>query len=258
MANDLAVFVTYAAHLVDGNQVTNLLSIGSKSDLTGANPPSPAIVGGLDTHAVFEGDGSSTRGDAFFGDNHSFNESLFDEMVAFSNKFGAGSYNFTVGGEFKFQRIQDSIATNPNFTFLGLRPFTIYAEASFPVNFFIDGRQNDGQLNLTVARGFFQDMRMPDGFFRANGSQEATGAAQIAAAHPVQPGRNVGAVNNYVVDPTAPTLNEFCLLYTDFVNQTVRSLYPNPTGVLRSSLETNLGFLFNSDPAAAGCTQVFL
>lgn len=97
MGNDLAVFVTYAAHLVDGNLITNLLSIGGKSNLTGPDPPLPASVAGLNTHAVFEGDASTTRGeysillpslgrtiteiflagDAFFGDNHSFNETLF-------------------------------------------------------------------------------------------------------------------------------------------------------------------------------------
>ena len=55
MGNDLAVFVTYAAMLVDGNQLTNLISIGGKSSATGVDPPPPAIVGGLDTHGVFEG-----------------------------------------------------------------------------------------------------------------------------------------------------------------------------------------------------------
>ena len=55
MENSLAVTLTYAAFLVDGNQITNLLSIGGKSSLTGPDPPKPAIVGGLDTHAVFEG-----------------------------------------------------------------------------------------------------------------------------------------------------------------------------------------------------------
>ena len=57
MGNDLAVFVTYAAFLVDGNIITNLLSIGGKSPETGPDPPKPAIVGGLDTHGVFEGQG---------------------------------------------------------------------------------------------------------------------------------------------------------------------------------------------------------
>ena len=55
MGNDLALVLTYAAMLVDGNQITNLLSIGGKSPKTGPDPPKPAIVGGLDTHAVFEG-----------------------------------------------------------------------------------------------------------------------------------------------------------------------------------------------------------
>jgi hypothetical protein len=55
MGNDLALFVTYGAMLVDGNLVTNLLSIGGKTRKTGPDPPKPAIVGGLNTHAVFEG-----------------------------------------------------------------------------------------------------------------------------------------------------------------------------------------------------------
>ena len=55
MGNDLALTLTYAAMLVDGNLITNLLSIGGKSSKTGPDPPKPAIVGGLDTHAVFEG-----------------------------------------------------------------------------------------------------------------------------------------------------------------------------------------------------------
>lgn len=62
MENDLAKFLAYAALLVDGNVITNQLSIGEKTPKTGPDPPSPAIVGGLNTHAVFEGDASLTRG----------------------------------------------------------------------------------------------------------------------------------------------------------------------------------------------------
>ena len=80
MASATARFATYAAHLVDGNLVTDLLSIGGKTRRTGVDPPPPAIVGGLNTHSVFEGDSSMTRGDEFFGDNHSFNHTLFDQV----------------------------------------------------------------------------------------------------------------------------------------------------------------------------------
>ncbi|KAF8805489.1 Cloroperoxidase [Phlegmacium glaucopus] len=259
MGNDLAVFITYAAHLVDGNMLTNLLSIGGKSDKTGPDPPKPAIVGGLNTHAVFEGDSSMTRGDAFFGDNHSFNETRFDEFSEFSNRFGGGKYNLTVAGEFRHYRIQESIATNPEFSFVSPRYFTAFAESVFPFLFFVDGRVADGQLDLTVARGFFQNSQMPTGFFRPNtslGAQEIVAGFQgVFNAHPIQPGKNQGSVNNYVFDPTSATLSDGCLLYTNFVNQTVRSLYPNPTGALRDALNVNLNNFFGS--IGGGCKQIF-
>jgi hypothetical protein len=59
---------------------------------------------------------------------------------------------------------------------------------------------------MTDARGFFQDMKMPDGFFRA---KEPFGLALIGgginfifAVHPIQPGVNQG-INNYVLDPAS-------------------------------------------------------
>ena len=52
---EFGVFVTWMAFLVDGNLLTNRLSIGAKSPRTGVDPPSPATVGGLNTHNLFEG-----------------------------------------------------------------------------------------------------------------------------------------------------------------------------------------------------------
>lgn len=260
MGNDLAVFVTYAAFLVDGNPLTNLMSIGGKTIFTGIDPPKPAIVGGLNTHAVFEGDASMTRGDAFFGDNHSFNETQFDEFVEFGNKFGGGNYNIVAAAEFRWQRIQESIATNPNFSFISPRYFTAYAESTFPLFFFVDGRKGDAQLPPDVARSFFQNSRMPDGFFRHNGtvSLDLVGNAigQVFEAHPIAPGGNQGKVNTYTVDPNSADFTQFCKLYTDFVNVTIKSLYPNPKGILRDALNTNLDFFF-SPLKGSGCTQVF-
>lgn len=62
MENTLAVQLAYAGLLVDGNVITNKLSIGAKTPLTGPDPPAPATVGGLDTHGPFEGDAGLTRG----------------------------------------------------------------------------------------------------------------------------------------------------------------------------------------------------
>lgn len=182
-----------------------------------------------------------------------------NQFVAFSNEFGGGNYNLTVAGELRFQRITQSIATNPTFSFVAPRYFTAYAESVFPLNFFVDGRKNDGQLDMVTARGFFQDMRMPDGFFRANGSQSVAGIDNVVEAHPLPPGSNVNGVNTFTPDPTSANFSTFCLLYTNFVNKTVGGLYPNPTGVLREALNTNLNFLFDAlNGVSPGlCTQVF-
>ena len=100
---------------------------------------------------------------------------------------------------------------------------------------------------------------MPDGFFRSNVS---IGLSEIGdplnavySAHPVQPGKNEGGVNNFVFDPTSASFtNDGCLLYTNFVNQTVRSLYPNPTGALRDALNFNLDIFYMP---VSGCPQIF-
>lgn len=129
----------------------------------------------------------------------------------------------------------------------------------FPTAFFVDGRVGDGQLSLANARGFFQNNQMPPGFYRRNesfGNQEIGAAVNaIFSKHPIKPGKNNG-VGNYVLDPTSPDLNDTCGLYVDFVNNTVRPLYPNPKGVLLKALQTNLDYLYQAF-RGSGCLQIF-
>ena len=165
----------------------------------------------------------------------------------------------TVAAELRHQRILESIATNPQFSFISPRFFTAFAESILPLALFVDGRVSNQELNMTNARGFFQNSQMPDGFFRA---KQPFGLNDIGIdiniifeAHPIQPGRNQG-IGNYVLDPTSANISQFCLLYTNFVNNTVRSLYPSPTGVLLDALNANLDNFFSPLPAS-GCTQFF-
>ncbi|KIJ31934.1 hypothetical protein M422DRAFT_185203 [Sphaerobolus stellatus SS14] len=260
MDPDRAQLLAYSTMLVDGNVITDLMSIGGKSCLTGPDPPKPATVAGLSTHAVFEGDASLTCQDFFFGDNHSFNPELFDQFVDFSNRFGDGFYNVTVAGELRFQRIQQGIATNPQFSLVTPRFTTVYGEAAFPLVFFVDGRKADGRLSMQDALGFFRDSRMPDDFHRTDESKSGglvnTFIPQIFGAHPTQPGRNYGSVNTFTVDPNSAGLDADCSLYEHFVNDIVVPLYPNPQGVLKDNLNANLGFFFG--PFKQGnCTRIF-
>jgi hypothetical protein len=265
MANDLAVLVTWGAFLVDGNQLTNLLSIGHKSPSTGPNPPPPATVGGLNTHAVFEGDASTTRGDFYFGNNYSFNNTLFDVFIAASNAYGGGKYDQSAAIEVRWNRIQDSLKRNPTFTFTTPRYFTAYAESAFPYRFFVDGRDTSAALDLTVARGFFQNSQFPTDFHRRNGSigldDIGNDIPKLFQPHPIAPGHNEGA-GNYVLDPEDPGFNdpvELCYLYTKHINVTVRSLYPNPTGALRKALNENAATFYVAATGgnSTACPQVF-
>ncbi|KIJ23318.1 hypothetical protein M422DRAFT_276132, partial [Sphaerobolus stellatus SS14] len=45
LGNNFAKFLVYQGFLINGNPLTNLISIGGKSPLTGPDPPAPAIVG---------------------------------------------------------------------------------------------------------------------------------------------------------------------------------------------------------------------
>jgi len=119
----------------------------------------------------------------------------------------------------------------------------------------VDGRRSDKQLDLGVARSFFQDMQMPDDFHRASQPIGADGLDLVAAAHPIPPGANVGGVDNYVSDPTSANFSTFCLLYENFVNKTIVGLYPQPTGALRRALNVNLNLFY--DPIRDECNQVF-
>ncbi|KAF9444958.1 Cloroperoxidase [Macrolepiota fuliginosa MF-IS2] len=249
MENSFARFVTYAGHLVDGNLVTDLLSIGQATKETGPAPPAPALVAGLDTHAVFEGDASMTRADTFWGDNHSFNQTLFNELSSFMDKFGNGGYNLTVASEFRWQRIQDSISTNPTFGLIMPRFFTVYAETVFVINFFVDGRMTMNRtLSKDDALGFFQRGQFPDDWHRSGVPSSTEGIDTVANAHHIRPGSNTNGVNTYTPDPTSADLSpeQFCLIYVNFVNRNVKSLYPNPTGPLLEALNINLQRFYDS------------
>ncbi|KAF9448598.1 aromatic peroxygenase precursor [Macrolepiota fuliginosa MF-IS2] len=249
MENKFASFITYAAHLVDGNIVTDLLSIGATNPKTGTPPPAPAIAGGLDTHKVYEGDASLTRADAYWGDNHSFNQTLFDELLSFMDKYGGGRYTWDVIHEYRYQRIVDSMENNPTFSFIMPRYFTAYAEATFPINFFVDGRVTQNRsLSKEDALTFFKDNRFPDDWYRVGQSLSSEGMAGIVDAHPVRPGANTNGVNTYEPDPTSADLSpeQFCDVYINFVNGDVKRLYPNPTGVLLKALNMNLQMFYDS------------
>ncbi|TFK18285.1 Cloroperoxidase [Coprinopsis marcescibilis] len=259
--NIAARVAAYSGMLLSGNLVTDLLSIGAKTSKTGPDPPPPATVAGLNTHGAIEGDASMSRGDAFFGDNHSFNQTLWNQFADFSNRFGNGFYNYTVAGQFRKHLIEQSIAENPQFSLMGFNHFGAYGTSVLPINMFVDGRKTDseaGQLDLVSALSIFRDMRYPRGFFRRAVPGGGEGVLEVFLAAPTSPGRNNGTVGSFVADDSLGGFTDPCKVYTEFVNTAVRGLYPSPTGVLRRNLNLNLGFFYDAfSVAAPDCPQLF-
>ena len=184
------------------------------------------------------------------------------QFVDFSNRFGDGFYNQTVAAELRIARIQQSIATNPQFDFTSPRYFTAYAESTFPYVFFADGRvplKPDGTfVGVPIANAtlFFRENKFPVDYHRPTAPSGPKGASDLFQAHPIQPGKNMNGINSYTLDPTSADFSDFCLLYRNFVNKTVQGLYPNPKGVLRRNLIINLQNLFDSMEERE-CEQVF-
>ncbi|KAF8485465.1 hypothetical protein JB92DRAFT_2761236 [Gautieria morchelliformis] len=250
MGADIAAVVVFAAHLADGNLLTDKLSIGGPRD--GSR--------GLNYHGTFEGDVSMTRGDAYFGDNHSFNETLFQKMQDEADPF-FNTFNIRSAATHRFKRIKDGISGNPKFAFNHIRYPAGYAESVFTYLLFRHPWTPLPAVKMDVIRTFFQDGKMPDGFHRAPlpiGMLEiAAEVVLLWAQYPiVLPGHNVDGINTYRPDLTSPSLITWCWIYGDFVKNTVVKLYPNPSGQLRSALKRNLVY-FHLPFAAVGCPPLF-
>jgi hypothetical protein len=64
--------------------------------------------------------------------------------------------------------------------------------------------------------------------------------------YPFTPGANTAGVNTFKADLTSPTAFQTCLRYASFVNNNIKALYPNPTGLLCRNLDINLRFLYEA------------
>ncbi|KAH6897713.1 Chloroperoxidase [Coprinopsis sp. MPI-PUGE-AT-0042] len=267
MENSVARFNTYVNHLLDGNVLTDLISIGDKTPKTGSDePPPPALVSGMNHHGTFEGDASLTRADAFFGDNHSFNPEIFEQFKSYSSQYGGGFYTLTAAAEYLGNRFDQSKRTNPDFNFVGLRHITAFDQATYPFLFFVDGRRTSPdekfRLDMVTAERFFEDMQFPDDFHRASEPLKGKGNELADRKPGIAPGRNQGRVDSFVMDASMGNAGSFgvCRWYERFVNVTIRGLYPNATGLLKSNLEVNLQYVYQSLPLSGGvtCPQIFL
>ncbi|KAJ6570435.1 hypothetical protein B0H10DRAFT_2237808 [Mycena sp. CBHHK59/15] len=148
-----------------------------------------------------------TRADAFIGDNHNFQDILYDLDLLQLGKFGDNGpngnntvFNVATMIGIKQQNLAMDQAANPQFAVPPRRLSAMFTEASFVLNVFSNGTTK--QATLPIVGSFFRNQTFPKNWFRAatpvSGSESA---GQISAGVPgIVPGRN-NEQGVYVADP---------------------------------------------------------
>lgn len=117
MSFDIAVFLSALGLLAGGDIPTGKYSIGGQDSRVPETLGQP--VYGIDRHGLFEIDASISRGDRYFGDNHSFNISRWNKLVEDANNYGDGLFNIDAVQNNAADQVEASRANNPDFTFGG-------------------------------------------------------------------------------------------------------------------------------------------
>lgn len=83
----------------------------------------------LDKHEqIIEHDGSLSRQDTYFGDNHTFNETIWQTVLAYFED--AQTVNFTAAAKARYNRIMTEKNRNPSFTYNAKDVILSYGETS--------------------------------------------------------------------------------------------------------------------------------
>ncbi|KAJ6460577.1 Cloroperoxidase [Mycena sanguinolenta] len=122
----------------------------AKSGLLSGDEVVSLSLDALKVHGLIEHDASISRGDVAFGDNLTFNETLFT-VLADANP-GVDYYNVTSAGQVMHARLADSVARNPN---LILRS----GESAFYLG--IMGDPLTGVAKKEFVQIFFREERLP-------------------------------------------------------------------------------------------------
>ena len=183
---DFSVFLATLGVALDGDVVTGKMSIGcDATERTAVLPIITPLTGretGLNTHNVgdnphlppksstltlslptsqkFELDTSLSRQDAYFGDQFTFDPSLFAQMAATTNNV------FDQNGiiQYKVLRYNQSRADNPNFYFGPKNAILNNGAASFLFEVY-PNYGNEGVPDLATISSFFGTKKLADGTF---------------------------------------------------------------------------------------------
>ncbi|PKS07921.1 hypothetical protein jhhlp_006531 [Lomentospora prolificans] len=132
-----------------------------------------AIVANPQPNATF----FTLRTDAFFGDNHVFNQTVFDSARQYWTKPVIDAQQLANS---KLARQIESRAFNPNYTFSAMAEEFSLGEVAAPIIAF--GNMETGTVNRTLVEYFFENERLPTelGWSKRNETVTQQGVQSVA------------------------------------------------------------------------------
>ncbi|PYI07359.1 Cloroperoxidase [Aspergillus sclerotiicarbonarius CBS 121057] len=109
----------------------------------------------LSRHNILEHDASLSRQDFYFGDNHDFNQTIFDETRSY---WTTPLIDYKEAAQARLARVNTSMATNPTYSVSEIGLVFSYGETAAYMLIFAEG---DGTANRTWVEYFFEHERLP-------------------------------------------------------------------------------------------------
>ncbi|KAH6874442.1 Chloroperoxidase [Thelonectria olida] len=126
----------------------------------------------LNKHGILEHDGSLSRNDVYFGDNHSFNQTIFDTVAS---HFNQSTISIQTAATARKERLQAAAAVNPEFSLSAEMTRFSFIETALYLSIF--GNVEDGNAITEWVKVMFEQERLPfdEGFSRSEDIITAAG-----------------------------------------------------------------------------------
>lgn len=112
----------------------------------------------LDRHDAFiEHDASLSRADASTGDDHTFNSTIWDTVLAYYN--ASSTATIPTAGEARYMRINTEKARDPEFSFGPTQ--LIFQAAETALYLSVMGDPSTGNAPVEYVRSLFEEERLP-------------------------------------------------------------------------------------------------
>ncbi|KAF7550909.1 heme-thiolate peroxidase [Cylindrodendrum hubeiense] len=155
--------------------------VGNKALLSGNNVTFD--LDNLNKHGILEHDGSLSRNDVYFGDNHSFNETIWTSVAS---HFNQSTISIATAAIARKERLQAAAAVNPAFSLSASDTQFSFIETALYLSIF--GSVEDGNAVTEWVKIMFEQERLPfqEGFTTSEEVVTAAGilglVAKLAAA----------------------------------------------------------------------------